>query len=229
MNLLRKLIASARVSDPFDFGINENIILKSITNEEQVWDGQILEKNCHMRFQKLSAKGDPIQEFRHSYFNSDPTTDKQPVQHLLTQLEQLTEIATAMDPSIAEQYSEAASKIVKSEEHLEKQARDKKKSKKFQKELVDSFTELIRPAIDKKPRMRLKVITSWNGEHINLPNNTPIIESMDIDKKDSHLSVSHQETINHLKRASKVANKNGQVAADNINESPKTNPNLGDL
>jgi len=228
MNLLKKLLASARISDPLDFGINENVILKFITNEDQVWDGQVLEKNCHMRFQKLNDKGEPTQESRFSYFNADPTQDKNPVQHLLTQLEQLTEIAMAMDPKLAEKYGEKASKIVESEENLTKQARGKK-AKEFQKKLVDAFILTVKKSIDKKPRLRLKVVTSWDGKYTNLPNNTPIIESMDIDKKDSHLSVSHQETLNHMKTTKRTAASNGQIEADNGTETPKSNPVLDDL
>lgn len=228
MNLLEKLIASARISDPLNFGINENVILQSITNEEQVWDGQILEKNCHMRFQKLNEKGNPIQESRFSYFNADPKIDKHPVQHLLTQLEQMTEIAMAMNPKLAEKYSTKASKIIKSEENLIVQARGKK-AKEFQKELVDAFVDTIKTELDKKYKLRLKVVTSWDGKYINLPNNTPIIESMNIDKKDSHLSVSHQETLNHMKTATNPAISNGQVIADNAAEKPTINPTLSDL
>jgi len=229
MNLLQKLMASARISDPLEFGINENVILQSVTNEDQIWDGQVLEKNCHLRFQKLNTKGTAVKEFRYSYFNSNPTEDKHPVQHLLTQLEQLTELATAMSAKAGEQYSKKASDIIESEENLIKKARSKKLAAPFQKELVDAFVVIAQKVIPAKPKLRLKVVTSWNGKYPNLPNSTPMVESMDIATKDSILSVSHQETINHLKVANNPAASNGQLSADSNVEKPKTNPVLGDL
>ena len=56
MNLLQRLLASARVGDVLDFGILEDIILKDVTNEVQIRDDQEVQRNCYMRFQRFNEK-----------------------------------------------------------------------------------------------------------------------------------------------------------------------------
>ena len=228
MNLLQKLLASAKVGDVIDFGIIDDVILKDATNEEQVYDGQVLEKNCFLRFQRFNVKGEVYQESRFSFWNANPKEDKRPLERLINQMKQLTEISTAVDPKCGDEFNTNLNGILESVENMQEKARSTKKdvAKNFQKEIVDSFVDNIKPYLETESRLRLKVVTSWDGKYMNLPDAGSIIESMDIEK--TLLSISHTERTNYIKgltpstpAATPVPEANGTT--------PKTNPILADL
>ena len=226
MNLLSKLLASARVGDVLDFGVLENIILKDVTNEKQIRDEQEVQRNCYMRFQRANEKGVIYQESQFSFFNIDPDKEKRPSERLLTQLQQLSEIATAIDEKCGKEFGIASFEVIKSEENFMKKARSKKVAE-FQNEISDVFVTTVKPYLEAQPKVRLKVVTSWDGQYTNLPDSVPMIESMDIEKKDSVLAISHQEMTNS-KKAPKAAT-GGEATPESNGQAPKKNAVLADL
>lgn len=226
MNLLQKLLASARVGDGLDFGILENIILKDVTNEVQIRDDQEVQRNCYMRFQRLNEKGMVYQESQFSYFNIDLDKEKRPTERLITQISQLTELADAIDPKCREEFEISSLKIIESEENFLKQARSKKVAV-FQNKISDCFVAATKSYIENYPKLRLKVVTSWDGQYINQPDSIPWVESMDISIKDSVLVISHVEMTNSKK--SKTPETSKEASPDSNGEAPKKNKALADL
>ena len=228
MNLLQRLLASARVGDVLDFGILEDIILKDVTNEVQIRDDQEVQRNCYMRFQRSNEKGDVYQESQFSYFNIDPEKEKRPYERLLTQLQQLTEISVAVDPKCGEEFGIKSFEFIKTEDNFIKKARSKKVAA-FQNKITDIFVECIKPYLDNKPKLRLKVVTNWDGKYMQQPDSVPMIESMDITKKNSILVISHHETINSKKATVAPANGTTESTPEQNTQSPKRNAVLADL
>lgn len=228
MNLLAKLLASAKVGEGLDFGILENVILKDITNEVQMRDDQVVERNCHMRFQRLNDKGKVYQESNFSFFNIDPDREKDPYQKFLTQLTQMMEIANAIDPKCEEEFATKSFDILIDEENIKKQTKGKKPAK-FQNEVADVFADVVKPYLENQPKLRLKVVTSWDGKYMNLPNTSPMIESMDIPVKDTALKLTHIEIQNYHKGLTASSSADGEATPESNGQAPKANAVLADL
>ena len=67
--LLEAILTNKPVRVPLEFGINENVRLMSINNDERTYEGEKIKRNTYMTFVKFSPEGKKIASSEFSYFN----------------------------------------------------------------------------------------------------------------------------------------------------------------
>jgi hypothetical protein len=189
MTFLRELLAARPVRTPLEFGINENVKLTAVNNEEHKYDGETIARNTWMTFTKFNKEGNAIASSEFAYYNLKHDSDYV-IENFATQAGQLQNIASLLNPDAVIDPTEGYSSMEELKEDLE--------SKKGARALQDKLYELFEEAIDglyglKSPFIRLKVIVDKNGKYIQLPKDQIIAESMEVEASNSVLSISAYE------------------------------------
>lgn len=180
-NLTNIFMESAPARFKLSFGINENVILKNISNEQRRdRNGVLINKTCYMTFAKVDLENDnkSLAETTFSYFTIDkPAYAQKGLSH---QVLQLIEIARAIVP--ADKVMEvlgninavlAADKDVFSQVASAASAPSPKLTKeitRIQGALSEAFAEAVTPYLNKASELvNLLVVTGPNGQFLDLP------------------------------------------------------------
>lgn len=175
MSLLRAILAAKPVRTPLDFGINDNVRLISIDNNERTKDGEKISRNIFMTFAKYNAEGKRIAASEFSYYNLDHTS-KHVRENFIQQVFQLNDICkflgikTAVDPTTGMTMEELDAKLG---------------TKAGCQELIatmwEQFSDLASGLVgETSPLGRLKVVTDTKGKWLQLGRETHIIEPMSV-------------------------------------------------
>lgn len=183
-NLTNIFLNSAPSRIRLDFGVNGNVVLKAVTNEERRGkDNLKLDKSCFMRFAKLDPEDSAIvvAESEFSYFGL--SKKEYATENFIHQYTQLSQIMRYVVPS--EKYAEtkqAFMQTLKDDAKLFitiKELRKKKKHpdattmsamKELQKKVSDAFVTLITPHAGLTgKRVNLLIVTGPNGKFLDLP------------------------------------------------------------
>lgn len=188
MNFLRKLLSEKPVRTPIGFGINENVRLVSISNEPRFKDDARLERNTFLTFKQYDPKkGTVVASTETFYFDLRPGEDYT-AKSLAKQYGQLQCICNALnadttiDPTL----------IYKDEDEYYAGLADKSKCEEMQDLMYKQFSEGVKDLIGEDSQLlRMKVVTSRDGKHLNLPNTSLFLESME--QEVSSLSITPYE------------------------------------
>lgn len=189
MAFLRQLLAEKPVRAGLKFGINENVRLVSINNDEKLREGEVIAKNTYMTFVQYDEKNVPIANSEFSYFNFNPDLDSEiVVNNFIEQISQLTSLAKIYNPEAVidptEGYEEMAD--------IEKDLRTRKGCKFFNDLIYKQFEEAIKDYIGvESPLIRLKVVSDYKtGKYLQLPKSAAFAELMEVDPTGLHLTPS---------------------------------------
>jgi hypothetical protein len=175
MSLLRRILAIKPVRLPLEFGINENIRLTAISNEVRKRDGEVIPRNTFLTFSKYNEKGQKIAATEFSYFNLDHTSQFV-LENLVTQLAQLTELASLLNPDAA---IDPISSF-ETEEEIVEALRTSKGCKAIMKDMYDQFEESVKDFInDESPLLRVKIVTDNKGKYLQLPREGHFVENVE--------------------------------------------------
>ena len=180
-NLTNVFMESAPARFKLSFGVNDNVILKSISNEiKRDKNGVRINKICYMTFAKVDVDNDrkSLAETTFSYFVIDKATYAQ--KGLSHQILQLIEVAKAVAPAdkVGEVISNINAVLVKDASVFEKVAKavsapDPKLTKEItrvQTALSEAFAEAIEPYLNENSELvQLLVVTGSNGQFLDLP------------------------------------------------------------
>jgi len=155
---LEVLLANRPVKVGLTYGLNENVRLLSISNEERLKDGQLIPRNTYMTFAKYDDKGKVIAQSEFSYYNLDATRDNV-IKDLATQINQLTSLANLYAPDVELDPFEG-------EEDMDIEAELRKP--KVCRALIDALYKQFEKAVSKKigdesPLLRMKVVVNKNN------------------------------------------------------------------
>ena len=184
-NLLRALIAAKPVRTPLDFGLNDNVRILKISNEKRTNnDGEKINRNTYMVFGKFDEEGKKIATSEFSYYNLDHTGDHG-FSNLTTQVAQLNEFVGILNPEASVDPTEGYSSI----EELVDDTKSKKGCQKLMDRMWDQFSDAVEDHIGEDSELlRLKVVTNSKGTFKALPNDTLIVESMDLEETQMRIS-----------------------------------------
>lgn len=108
--LLRQFIEAAPIKVDLDFGINENIVLRSLSIEPRLHQGTLVKRNTFMTFTQVDpVTRKAVKEHEYSFFNLNHESEYV-VQNMNTKLTKLVSIVKALglDPKQAEEVVEKA-------------------------------------------------------------------------------------------------------------------------
>jgi hypothetical protein len=197
MSLVRKLIDSAPVRTYLDFGINSNVRLVKLSNEDIMKDGMRLNKNTHMTFVKYDESNEPIAQSTFSYWDLDATKDfvrdnfVTQMGHFVTllNLHASEDVAREFQPTEGIEDAEELMSILKNQ----------KKCVELQHKAVDQFISLMKPYIgEDAPLLRIKIVTSPDGKYLQLPSSYQFVEPNDTPEKESILKITIKEKENYM-------------------------------
>jgi len=172
MAFLRELLASKPIRVSLEFGINENVRLVSVTNEERKREGEVIRRNNYMTFVKYDSKGVPIANSEFSYMNLDPNSEYT-FSNFIAQTTQMNHIARVLNPDAEVDPTEG----YETEEQLSKDLKTKAGCEKFIKVLHEQFLAAIENFIGPDSEfIRVKVITEKTGKYLQLPKEGLTIE-----------------------------------------------------
>lgn len=192
MSIVRDFINSAPVRERLEFGINKNVRLVKVSNEEILIDGLRLNKNTHLTFKKYDDEGNEIAESTFNYWDLD--SKKSFVRdNFMTQLGQLSALVYAVaGEDIGKSYNPVDD--VADGEDLLNRLKTASGCQNLQERMVNEFIDAIGSAANENsPLLRLKVVTSPDGKYLNLPNSIQFVESMDIPEEKSILQITAKE------------------------------------
>lgn len=179
MTFLRELLANKPVRTRLDFGINDNIRLIKIDNEERKKDGEIIRRNTFITFAKFSSKNEVLASSEFSYYNLDPESDRV-IENFSNQVAQLQNIANVLG---SEETIDPTGDY-ESFDELEADLNSKKGCKKLMKKLWKEFENAVDGLYGEDSELlRLKVITDNKGKYLQLPREATVIEKMSSDCK----------------------------------------------
>lgn len=162
------------------FGVNDNVILKGMSNESRRdRNGVKIKKNCYMTFSQVDPEENNkvLAESTFSYFNIDrPDFATLNFIHQVTQLNEIimcvvppAELNTVMAPvnKVAMQYSSVFAGLKANKKATEAET---KEIEKLQTVYVDAFVEAIKPYTgNNSPLLKLVVVTDRTGRFFDLP------------------------------------------------------------
>ncbi len=203
VNILRTLLASRPVRTAIDFGIHDNVRLTAIDNTPRKRDGETIQKQCFLTFTKYNSKDESIAQSEFSYFTLKHDSDYTG-QNLSTQLAQLTNLITVMNPDALEKFGEDFNGQFDSLEELQEALSNKKALKTVSDNLFKYFAKAVKKFVGAEaPLMRLKVVTDRKtGKWNQLPDDANIVESMDVTLEDTVLAITAFEKKNKAKSLS---------------------------
>ena len=189
MSLLRKLLAEKPVRTPLDFGINENVRLIKIDNEERKRDGEILKRNTYLTFAKFNSKNEIIASSEFNYFDLDPESDYIH-DNLATQVAQLNNLVSVLNPGSVVDPTIGYNDM----EELSADLQTKKGCKKLMDETWKQFEKAVKKHIGLDSKLlRIKIVTEKKGKYLQLPKDAIFVESMEVDSNDSVLRIQPYE------------------------------------
>ena len=180
-NLTNVFMESAPARFNLGFGVNDNVILKSVSNEKRRdRNGVIINKVCYMTFAQVDVDNDrkSLAESTFSFFVIDkPAYAQTGLSH---QVLQLIEIAKAVAPpaKVREVIGHINAVLVKDAEIFQKvvgakSAPDPKLTKeitRIQGALSEAFADAIEPYLNENSELvQLLVVTGANGQFLDLP------------------------------------------------------------
>lgn len=183
INLTNVFLESAPSRIRLPFGINNNVILKSVDNEERRDKNSAkIAKNCYITFASVDPENDNkiTAERVFSYFNIDSDRPQYAVGNFIQQYNQLMEILKAVIPadSLMEAVTPFGAVLNEHEDVFKAVASDSgvptaktvKAIIAAQKAIVDSFVEIILPFSGENSDLcSLTVVTGTNGKYFELP------------------------------------------------------------
>ena len=195
MTFLRLLLDQRPVRTHIPFGVQGNLRLTAIDNTPRKREGQTINKNCFLTFTQFNDNGVAIAKSEFDYFNLDAEKGYASV-NLATQhghLQNLTECLgsdAVLDPTT----------IFSTPDEYYAGLKSKKSCKELESLLYDQFEEAVKDLVGAEgPLLRMKIITDKSGNFQQLPKEAIIYETMDIDIKDTKLSVTPWELTNKAK------------------------------
>jgi hypothetical protein len=215
MAFLRKLLAEKPVRTGLKFGINENVRLISITNEERMREGEVVTKNTYMTFQQFDDKNAPIASSEFSYFNLNPDLESDLlVTNLIEQTSQLTSLAKLFNPDAVIDPTQGYEDM----DDIKKDLKTRKGCKHFNDVIYSQFEESIKDYIGtESPLLRLKVVSDTKtGKYLQLPKYASYAELMD---SPCNLVLTPSEIKNRAKSAEETP-----VTADTKGDKPEAAP-----
>jgi len=219
INLLRQLLAEKEVRTSLEFGINDNLRLIRIDNEEKKRDGEVIRRNTNMTFAKMNNKGAVIANTTFNYFDLDPESDYTS-QNFATQVAQLNNIASVLNPGSTVDPTEGYSDM----EELVADLGSKKGCKKLIKATWDQFEAAVSDHVGPESMLiRMKVVTEKKGKYLQLPKDSVVIESMEGADEDSMLRIQPFEL--KMKNNASLPNAN-KAAADAPGEKLTSKKNI---
>lgn len=179
-NLTQVFLNSAPSRFKLAFGVNENIILKSMSNEvRRDKNGVKIKKNCYMTFTQVDPDEDNkvLAESTFSYFNIDRPDFA--VMNFIHQVTQLNEILQCVVPK-AEQmkvlapvnglYAEYGDTFKAVQSSTKATEAETKNIEKLQEAYVNAFIKAITPYLgEESPLLKLVVVTDKTGRFYDLP------------------------------------------------------------
>lgn len=180
-NLTNVFMESAPARFKLSFGINEDVVLKSISNEpRRDRNGVLINKSCYMTFAKIDLENDrkSLAETTFSYFKIDkPAYAQKGLSH---QVLQLMEIAKAIVPAdkVGEVIGNINAVLAADAEVFQKVAGSKsapdpkltKEITRIQGALSEAFETAITPYLNENSELvSLLVVTGPNGQFLDLP------------------------------------------------------------
>jgi hypothetical protein len=164
-SILRYLLSLNTNRVSLDFGINENSRLIKIDNTPRVREGETIKKNTFLTFAKYNSKNEIIGQTEFSFFNLDPES-KYSFDNFITQLSQLTTLASLLNPGVTFDPTED----FESEEEIVKLLSTPKGCKELQNKMFDTFSEVVSEFVGEQcPLMAVKVVTEKTGKYLQLP------------------------------------------------------------
>jgi len=178
MAFLRKLLAEKPVRAGLKFGINDNVRLISITNEERIREGEVVPKNTYMTFQQFDAKGVVVAVSEFSYFNFNPElSDDLIFNNFIEQISQLTSLAKLFNPDAVIDPTDG----YESMDEIKKDLKSRKGCKFFNDVIYEQFEKAVKGTLGiESPLLRLKVVSdSKLGKYLQLPKYATYAELME--------------------------------------------------
>jgi hypothetical protein len=177
-SFLRQLLLNKQIRTQLEFGINDNVRLVKIDNTQRKREGEIVNRNTYMTFSKFDSKGEVMASSEFSFFNLDPTADRV-MENFANQVAVMQNIVDILSPGNIIDPTTGYDDF----DEIEKALKTKKGCKDFQ----DTLWELFESALDGKvgeesPLVRLKVVTNNKGKYLQLPNESPVMESMEVEE-----------------------------------------------
>jgi hypothetical protein len=209
MGLLRELLASKPVRTPLEFGINENIRLVSLSNEERKRDGEIIRRNNYMTFVKYDAEGNALANSEFSYMNLDNTSEYV-WDNLIDQVTQMNKIAQTFNPDAVVDPTDGYDDL----KELEKDLKTKAGCAKLLAIMSEQFAAALDGKLGKDSMLlRLKIVTdSKTGKYLQLPKEPHVLEPM-VNEPSLNISAYEMKNKNKALEASIItADKKGDAA-----------------
>jgi hypothetical protein len=189
MAFLRQLLAEKPVRAGLKFGINENVRLISISNDEKLKEGEVIPKNTYMVFAQYDDKNVVIANSEFSYFNLNPDLDSEIVlSNFIEQISQLTALAKIFNPTAVIDPTEGYDSM----EDISKDLRTRKGCKAFNDEIYSQFEEAIKEFVgSESPLLKVKVVSDYKtGKYLQLPKSAAFAELMETSPTSLHLTPS---------------------------------------
>lgn len=189
MSLLRKILAEKVIRKRLEFGINENVRLIKLDNEERKKDGEVLQRNTYMTFGKFNKEGDLVSQSEFNYFNLKHDSEYAH-DNLVEQLSHMTTLVGILNPeAVLDPFTKAG---IEDEEDLEEALGSKKGCKSLNKALYEVVEEALEGKFGPESELlRIKVVTDKNGKWQQLPREAMFVEPMS--KEETELSISAYE------------------------------------
>lgn len=187
------ILDSLPVRTQIGFGIHENCKLTNVSIEPKKKDGQLIERNTYVTFTKYDSEGEAIAQTEFSYWNLKHDNEYS-LQNLARQVSNLIEIVNVVtDGKVS--YDPFTEGGFDDYEEVQNQLSTKKGVKKVQDLIETSFAEAIEGYVGRScPTLRLKVVTTYDGQYTELPGEGHFLENSDeVTLEDTQLSMSAKE------------------------------------
>jgi len=168
MAFLRKLLAEKPVRAGLKFGINQNVRLISVSNEERLKEGEVVPRNTYMVFSQFDDKGAIIANSEFSYFNFNSTIDPElTLNNFVEQISQLTSLAKLYNPEAVIDPTDGYESMA----DIKKDLKTSKGCKTLNNLIYAQFEEAIKDYVGiESPLIRLKVVSDTKtGKYLQLP------------------------------------------------------------
>jgi len=190
-SLIYTILDNLPIRTQLPFGVNSNVRLTKVSDVVKKRDGQAIERNSHVTFTKFNKEGKGIAQTEFSYWNLKHD-GKFSLRNLITQVSNLSAIADAVlgEAGLYDPFADAG---FEDYEELQEKLGTKKGAKKIQELVESTFCELMtKTVIKNSPVLNLKVVTTWDGQYTQLPEEGAFIEEAEEDEE-SGLTVSAKE------------------------------------
>jgi len=211
---LRELLKTGPIRVKLDFGLEENVRLLRISNEVRKYKGEIIEKMFYLTVRKYNPEDltEGIAEEEFSYYMLDHTNEKvmdslATITGHMQNICDVMNIDAVMDPTAF--YEGDATAFMAD-------IKSSRGCKGLSDRLWAQFSDAVSGTVgESAPLMRMKVITNKKGNKNVLPYDLAFVESMEVGKESTKLSISTYEIKNK---------RNGLTPATETSALGKTGP-----